>query len=135
MDFVVAPPNRARPQAPVSLPVIVSIRPMMPLAPDPREQLVLHATLVTGTGTPVDGLLSGNTTDSIHSRDDNAQRGYSKFDSLTFLEAGEYQLRVWLSTATETEVVSRQYIDSHTIVVANDPACSHAPSKYNAITL
>jgi hypothetical protein len=129
MGFVIPPPRHTNPQEPVLLPVIVSIRPSMNLLPNPMEQLVLHATLITNTGTVVNELLSGNVTDSIHSREDDARSGYAKFNSLSFRNAGEYRLRVWLNAATETEVVSRQYLDSELIVVHDDNSLnnSHSP--------
>ena len=129
MCFVIPPPRHTHPQEPVLLPVIVSIRPTMNLLPNPMEQLVLHATLITNTGAVVNELLSGNVTDSIHSREDDARSGYAKFDRLSFQNAGEYRLRIWLNAATETEVVSRQYLDSELIVVHEDNALnnSHSP--------
>lgn len=133
MSFVVTPPSQLSPQERVFLPVVVRVRPTIALPPNPREQLVLHATLVKTTGTVANDVLRGNTTDSIHSRDDNAHSGYAKFDCLAIQKPGEYRLRVWLSIATDTEVVSQQYIDSDIIVVADDAADgtshSHAPSE------
>ena len=82
-----------------------------------------------GTGL---GDLTGDLSDGVHSREDDAIEGYSKFENVAIQRQGRFRIRVHLSIAGSNDnpgLVTRAYVDSHVIRVDPHAEIVQRPSK------
>lgn len=112
----IGPPDAVRPGLPFTLPVVVAVRPMGSPGNGSTQQLVANVSLRTESGTCSSGL-GGNLTSSVRSRDGNTVPGYAKFSPITISQSGRYRLRVMLSSASQSGVTTKEFVDSNVIQV------------------
>lgn len=137
LQFKISPPAAVRPGAKFTLPAIITTRPAPgrhPLDYDLAQQLLLYASLRDeyGRDAATTGALTGELSDGVHSRDDDAIMGYSKFDSLAIHKSGRFRIRVCLAVAGaggQPGLVKKAYIDSHVIRVDPSAEAVQKPSK------
>ncbi|PYH95258.1 hypothetical protein BO71DRAFT_351651 [Aspergillus ellipticus CBS 707.79] len=129
MNFEVAPATSVPLGAPVTLPVVVGVRPVG----TPRgavQHLVAHASLRNETGNAPAPGLTGVLTSSVRSRSGNTTSGYARFGPLKFTQPGRYRLRVMLGAASANGVTTKDYVDSGVIQVqAGTGAARPTPSQ------
>ncbi|GKZ17004.1 hypothetical protein AbraIFM66951_005733 [Aspergillus brasiliensis] len=115
MNFEIAPPTTVPLGVPVTLPVVVGVRPVG----NPRgvQQLVAHASLRNEAGTAPASGLTGVLTSSVRSRNGNGISGYARFGPLKFTQPGRYRLRVMLGAASFNGVTTKEYVESGIIQV------------------
>jgi hypothetical protein len=139
LRFWVQPPSAIRPGFKFNLPVIVATGPTAgcnPVEPDPGEQLMLYASLRDESGSSIAGIghgdLTGDLSDGLHSQEDDALKGYSKFDNLAIQRQGRFRIRVHLGVVGSSGtpgLVTRAYVDSHVIWVHPGADMVQRPSK------
>ncbi|GKZ27719.1 hypothetical protein AbraCBS73388_005449 [Aspergillus brasiliensis] len=115
MNFEIAPPTTVPLGVPVTLPVIVRVRPVGNLRA--VQQLVAHASLRNEAGTAPAPGLTGLLTSSVRSRDGNGISGYARFGPLKFTQPGQYRLRVMLGSVSCNRVTTKEYVESDVIQV------------------
>lgn len=126
LSFAITPPTTARPGIPFTIPVIIGVHPIGTPAQN-VQHLVVNASLRDEAGTGAAAGLSGDLTASVRSRSDNAMSGYAKLSKLTISQPGKFRLRVMLSVASYSGVVTKQYVDS-TVIDVNAGAAAQRPS-------
>lgn len=137
LQFRIPPPPAVRPGATFTLPVIIATHPATgrhPPFPDPGQQLMLYASLrdESGRDPAIAGGLTGELSDSLHSLEDDAIRGYSKFDNLSIQRPGRFRIRVYLGIAgagSQAGLVKKAYVDSQVIQVDPSAETVQKPSK------
>ncbi|KJK60646.1 hypothetical protein P875_00053146 [Aspergillus parasiticus SU-1] len=131
ITFECAPPSAVRPGVPLTLPVIVAVRPVGSPRDSSVQQLVVNVSLRNESGTAACPGLTGTLTSSVRSRHGNTTTGFGKFNRLTIAQPGRYRLRVMLGAASASGVTTRDYIDSGVIEVhAGAPAAQRpTPSQ------
>ena len=123
----IGPPDAVRPGLPFTLPVVVAVRPMGSPGNGSTQQLVANVSLRTESGTCSSGL-GGNLTSSVRSRDGNTVPGYAKFSPITISQSGRYRLRVMLSSASQSGVTTKEFVDSNVIQVHGGAPATQKPS-------
>lgn len=126
LSFAITPPTTARPGVPFTIPVIIGVNPIGTPAQN-VQHLVVNASLRDEAGTGAATGLSGDLTASVRSRSDNAMSGYAQLGKLSILRPGKFRLRVMLSVASYSGVVTKQYVDS-TVIDVNAGAAAQRPS-------
>lgn len=132
ITFEVPPPTSLRPGMETTIPVIVRAQVMSGVA---QGQLVLFASLRDASGQRVTPGLTGNTSDGIHSQNNDASCGYAKFEGWSIPNPGVYRFRVYLCAAMEDEIVAKQFLDSDIIRVDADASAVTHASMWHLILL
>ena len=124
LAFEIPPPTCLRPGMKTTIPIIVRAQAKNGVA---HGQLVLFASLRDASGHRATPGLIGETSDGIHSQNNDASCGYSKFGGWSIPSPGTYRIRVYLLVATEDETIAKQFLDSDIIHVdADASAVTHA---------
>lgn len=129
ITFECAPPSAVRPGVPLTLPVIVAVRPVGAPRDSSVQQLVVNVSLRNESGTAACPGLTGTLTSSVRSRHGNTTTGFGKFSRLTIAQPGRYRLRVMLGAASANGVTTRDYIDSAVIEVHAGAPAAQRPSE------
>ncbi|PWY71707.1 hypothetical protein BO70DRAFT_298200 [Aspergillus heteromorphus CBS 117.55] len=128
MSFEVAPAASVPLGAPVTLPVVVGVRPVV--ASRGAVQLVAHASLRNEAGSAPASGLTGVLTSSVRSRNGNTTSGYARFGPLKFTQPGRYRLRIMLGATSSNGVTTKEFVDSGVIqVLAGAGAARPTPSQ------
>lgn len=127
ITFEISPPAAVRPGVPFTLPVIVAVKSVGDPGNGTVQQLVANVSLRSEFGSNASGL-GGPLTSSVRSRNGNRTSGYARFGPLAISRPGRYRLRVMLGAASQSGVMTKEYVDSEVIHVDGGAPASQKAS-------